>query len=209
MHPQPRVRSLSEAHERSHHRYTGVNPAFPARWFYGLFRALPGERILVVTVTSGLKAQSNPVGLDVASASLAPATGVGTTRLCRPLKRRSSRAPSIAHEVHLALRPTIAPDALASTASRPALVTTRDRPSVGRDAIDIDLILVKRIRKYFCKWGWTGAPAKHQLICPSGKISIHSCRAAFLPLTSGSPCLFARNTHGDECDPIAKGSSCP
>src|SRR6202790_2385407 len=48
-------------------------------------------------------------------------------------KRRSSCAPSIAHEVHLALRPTIAPDAVASTASRPALVTTRDRPSVGRD----------------------------------------------------------------------------
>src|ERR1700675_4976702 len=71
------------------HRFT---PAFPAQWFYGLFRALPGERILVVTVTSGLKAQSNPVGLDVASASLAPATGVRTTRLCRPLKRRSSRA---------------------------------------------------------------------------------------------------------------------
>src|ERR1700681_2723842 len=68
----------------------GFTPAFPAQWFYGLFRALPGERILVVTVTSGLKAQSNPVGLDVASASLAPATGVRTTRLCRPLKRRSS-----------------------------------------------------------------------------------------------------------------------
>ena len=147
---------INKAHERSHHRSTGITRHSRTQWFYGLYRALPGERILVVTVTSGLKAQSNPVGLDVASASLAPATGVRTTRLCRPLKRRSSRAPSTAHEDHLALRPTIAPDALASTASRPALVTTRDRPSVGRDAIDIDLILVKRIRKYFCKRGWTG-----------------------------------------------------
>src|SRR5229473_3860977 len=51
-----------------------------------------------------IKGSSNPVELDFASASLAPATGVGTTRLCRPLKRRSSRAPQIAHEVHLALR---------------------------------------------------------------------------------------------------------
>jgi len=200
---------INKAHERRHHRSTGITRHSRTQWFYGLYRALPGERILVVTVTSGLKAQSNPVGLDVASASLAPATGVRTTRLCRPLKRRSSC--TLADRSRGSSRPTIAlrADALASTASRPALVTTRDRPSVGRDAIDIDLILVKRIRKYFCKRGWTGALAKHELICPSGKISIHSCRAAFLPLTSGSPCLFARNTHGDECDPIAKGSSCP
>jgi hypothetical protein len=51
-----------------------------------------------------IKGSSNPVGLDFASASLAPATGVGTTRLCRPLKRRSSCTPLTAHEVHLALR---------------------------------------------------------------------------------------------------------
>jgi len=32
-----RARSLAceseEAHERSHHRFTGYNPAFPAQWF--------------------------------------------------------------------------------------------------------------------------------------------------------------------------------
>src|ERR1700694_5518987 len=50
------------------------------------------------------KGSSNPVELDFASASLAPATGVRTTRLCRPLKRRSSCTPPTAHEVHLALR---------------------------------------------------------------------------------------------------------
>src|ERR1700675_4682647 len=48
---------LNKAHERSHHRFTGVDPAFPAQWFYGLYRALPGERILVVPVTGGLKAR--------------------------------------------------------------------------------------------------------------------------------------------------------
>jgi hypothetical protein len=37
----------SEAHECSHHRYTGVNPAFPAQWFYGLFRALPGDEFVL------------------------------------------------------------------------------------------------------------------------------------------------------------------
>jgi len=30
-------------HARYHHRFT-EHPAFPARWFYGLFRALPGDR---------------------------------------------------------------------------------------------------------------------------------------------------------------------
>ena len=65
---------------------------------------------------------------------MAPATGVRTTRLCRPLKRRSSRA--LADRSRGSSRPATndcAPDALASTASRPAFVTTRDRPSVGRD----------------------------------------------------------------------------
>jgi hypothetical protein len=93
------------AHEHSHHRYTGVNPAFPAQWFYGLFRALPGDEFVFATVAGGLKAQSNPVEPDLASASLTPATDARTTRL-----HRTQKAPIIlhasktAHEVHLALR---------------------------------------------------------------------------------------------------------
>ncbi len=47
----------------SHHGHTGNNPAFPAQWFYGFLRALPGDR-LVDTVASG-----------VASANLTPAPG--------------------------------------------------------------------------------------------------------------------------------------
>src|ERR1700720_4825597 len=106
---------INKAHERRHHRSTGITRHSRTQWFYGLYRALPGERILVVTVTSGLKAQSNPVGLDVASASLAPATGVRTTRLCRPLKRRSSRA--LADRSRGSSRPAIAMARL--TLSRP------------------------------------------------------------------------------------------
>src|SRR2546425_13283699 len=45
MHPQPRVRN-KKAHERSHHGHTGNHPAFPAQWFYGLLRALPGDQAL-------------------------------------------------------------------------------------------------------------------------------------------------------------------
>src|SRR5258708_26288199 len=28
----------------SHHGHTGFDPAFPAQWFYGLLRALPGDQ---------------------------------------------------------------------------------------------------------------------------------------------------------------------
>jgi hypothetical protein len=37
----------------SHHEYSRTIPAFPAQWFYGLFRALPGERPFLATVTDG------------------------------------------------------------------------------------------------------------------------------------------------------------
>jgi hypothetical protein len=35
----------------------------------------------------------------------------------------------------------------------------------------MEVIWVKPETKYFCKWGWTGQLAKHEVICPSGKIS--------------------------------------
>ena len=34
------------------YRFSGGNPAFPAQWFYGLFRDLPGETSSIATVTS-------------------------------------------------------------------------------------------------------------------------------------------------------------
>src|SRR6266403_5188764 len=34
---------IKQAYERSHHGHTGNHPAFPAQWFYGLLRALPGD----------------------------------------------------------------------------------------------------------------------------------------------------------------------
>jgi hypothetical protein len=68
----------------------------------------------------------------LASANLTPATGARTTRL-----HRTQKAPIILHAADRSRgssRPAIAicaPDAFTSTASRPALVTTRDRPSGG------------------------------------------------------------------------------
>src|SRR6266481_4250831 len=68
------------------YRFSGSNPTFPAQWLYGLCRALPGERIRLVAVAAGLIADR--IRLDrYATDSLAPATGVGTTRFCRTQRR--------------------------------------------------------------------------------------------------------------------------
>ena len=42
-----------EAHEHSHYRFTGIVPAFPAQWFYGFLRALPGVPSLLAAVDTG------------------------------------------------------------------------------------------------------------------------------------------------------------
>jgi hypothetical protein len=66
------------------------------------------------------------------------------------------RTPFIAHEVHLALRSRCVPDAVASTASRPASMTMANAPLWDGTAVDIEVIWVRREQKYFCKRGWTG-----------------------------------------------------
>src|ERR1700736_973059 len=38
-----RVQQCTKKRTRAY-RFSGGNPAFPAQWFYGLFRALPGDR---------------------------------------------------------------------------------------------------------------------------------------------------------------------
>src|SRR5260370_25791463 len=66
MHPQPRMQN-KKAHERSHHGHTGNHPAFPAQWFYGLLRALPGDQawltpspaLLIADLTPALGRQNH------------------------------------------------------------------------------------------------------------------------------------------------------
>src|ERR1700680_4863991 len=43
LHPRSRVQKCTKKRTRAY-RVSGGNPAFPARWFTGLFRALPGDR---------------------------------------------------------------------------------------------------------------------------------------------------------------------
>jgi len=63
-----------------------------------------------------------------------PSAALRLSQRLRRAKRRSSACHSSAHGPYdPPCHPLTSPDAAASTASRPALVTTRDRPSVGRD----------------------------------------------------------------------------
>src|SRR5712672_3269715 len=103
MRPQPRMQ-MKKAHEHSHHGHTGNHPAFPAQWFYGLLRALPGDQACLTPSPALL------------IADLTPASGrQNHTTWPYAGRPRSSRA-----------LPT-------STASHPAFVTIAIRPSGGQD----------------------------------------------------------------------------
>src|SRR6266478_8959613 len=51
---------LNKAHERSHHRFRRIQPAFPAQWFYGLLRALPGDQAFLTPSPARLHADLTP-----------------------------------------------------------------------------------------------------------------------------------------------------
>jgi hypothetical protein len=55
-------------HTGKDHRYSRDIPAFPAQWFYGLLRALPGERRLL----SPLPHQHRPARIDATVAAPGP-----------------------------------------------------------------------------------------------------------------------------------------
>ena len=90
----------------------------------------PWRRIRLASIPAGLMALRSG-RTEFATGSLTPATGARTTRFCRTLQRRSSCAPCPLTG-NPALRTRFAPDAAASTASRPAFVTTRDPPLLSR-----------------------------------------------------------------------------
>src|SRR3981189_129344 len=59
LHPRSRVQTCTKKRTRAY-RFSGEHPAFPAQWFYGLLRALPGEPGSFATITS----QINSAKLD-------------------------------------------------------------------------------------------------------------------------------------------------
>src|SRR5258705_8612670 len=132
----------------------------------------PRRRIRLVTVICGLKVCPNPVGptrLRKFNTSNGCQNHTASQSAESIVRLRAIR--QLTGLIDPPCHPLTSPDAAASTASRPALVTTRDRPSCRDGTARLsELIWVRPEQKYFFKWGWTGKPAKHELICPSGKI---------------------------------------
>ena len=114
------------------------HPAFPAQWFYGLLRALPGEPGFVVTIA----AQCDALSRVDASVGASGPHGFAV--------RKVSALVSSAPRVHRI----------------PPRVRDDREPPLQRDetVMHMQVIWVKREQEYFCKRGWTGKP----LICPSG-----------------------------------------
>src|SRR5437870_5368595 len=131
---------LNKAHERSHHRFRRIQPGLP--------RAMVLTAYFVLSPATNSSCHRHPQikGLyqarsgRLASTDLTPATGrqnhttspSASTHLSQRLrraKRRSSACHSSAHGPYdPPCHPLTSPDAAASTASRPAFVTTRDPP---------------------------------------------------------------------------------
>jgi len=134
-HPQPRVRSLIEAHERSHYRFSQQNPAFPAQWFDGLLRDLPGERNSL---------------LSPSSAGYFPQTW-HQQRVSGPHDL------AVLFGVFAQCNETIAPNAKASIASRAQrFVTIAKRPSGGHETAElVEMICPTAKAKYFSLMVWT------------------------------------------------------
>jgi hypothetical protein len=128
VHPQSRVQSS---------KHTGVvttgspgHPAFPARWLYGLLRALPGDRLDCHHHRCDAKHHHQ---LDASIGASGPhdfAVRVSTVR-----------------QRHIGVH----------RSPHPTSVTIAIRPSEGaRDGCYTQMICVRRKAKTFCARGWTG-----------------------------------------------------
>jgi hypothetical protein len=140
------------------------HPAFPAQWFYGLCRDLPGAEFLWPPSPMDWRSIETRSGPTI-SIGLTPATGARTTRFCRPQLPRvirsnrpaccrkkswprrlsAGRLRGVPAHGRSALRTLLAPDAAASTATRPNVRDDGQRPS-WRDRIAgvVGLIWVPR-----------------------------------------------------------------
>ncbi len=113
------------------YRFSGDTPTFPAQWFYGLLRALPGDQACLTPSPSDM-ARARPVGptrlrrLDADHEASEPRDFTVRTAPFVSL-------PPIAHGVDPALPSRVTPDAAASTASRPNVSDDPDTPLAGQD----------------------------------------------------------------------------
>ena len=159
MRPRPRVRNKIK-HTSVVTTVTPVSPGIPRAMVLTAYFVLSPATNSSCHRHPRIKVLSKARSGRLASANLTPATGARTTRLCRPLKRRSSC--TLADRSRGSSRPATAcaPDALASTASRPAFVTTRDPPLCGTGWRDHGIDLGQTGNKIYLQKGLDRHPGK-------------------------------------------------
>src|SRR5712671_2523498 len=92
-----------KAHERSHHGHTGNHPAFPAQWFYGLLRALPGDQACLTPSSALLLADLTPASgrqndTTWPSASAPFVNGAGRVHRILPRVDELAQRPSVGQD---------------------------------------------------------------------------------------------------------------
>ena len=154
LHPRSRVQCA----QGSAHTSIQVQPehsGIPCAMALRLMPCSPRRRIRLASVAAGLMADRSG-RINFATDSLAPATGVGTTRFCRTHQRRSSCALEFTHG-QTALRTLRTRDAAASTASKPASVTIAIRPCCRVGMAGCSHRFEVAGKRYICE-GETGRP---------------------------------------------------
>ena len=119
--------------EECAHEHTGTAGALRHSLRNGLtaYTALSLETNSFCLHRRRIEGLPKPGWVDVSSASLTPATGARTTRLCRTQPRQSSTRCVRSRTSGPPCQPNHAPDAAASTATRPNVRDDGQRPSTG------------------------------------------------------------------------------
>jgi hypothetical protein len=130
LHPRSRVRMCAKMVHTSI-QVQSEQPGIPCAVVLRLMPRSPWRRILFASIAAGLMAGRSG-WIDLATGSLAPATGVGTTRFCRTLQRHTSCAPCSLTDnrpANTLTRLTLPRPPLPA----PTFVTMANAPLAGRD----------------------------------------------------------------------------
>jgi hypothetical protein len=131
------VCNCSSKTHTSNNEHTGITRRSRTQWFYGLFRALPGDRLFchrrqrIKVLSKPGRADSTSARLDASIGASGPHDFAVRCNISRP------RAVDRSQAVKAALRSHRAQNAAASTASHPAFVTMANAPLVGWDGANL------------------------------------------------------------------------
>jgi hypothetical protein len=153
LHPRSRAQKEVGVHARAYRLSEGTR--HPLRDGFTAYAVLPGDELVLSPSSADLRLP-NPVRSELATADLAPATGVRTTRFCRTQQRRSSGAP--AHRSRGSTRPATS---MARRRSRvhhiPPRVRDDARPPLlpERGGVGVTDVLIGPRNELFFEEDWT------------------------------------------------------